>query len=74
MDYADLSSQDPRWANVQVGEYAIVRLSSDGTIEFVYTVETARPLAASFARTLGMSNVAVYYRATPAVVEKVPYQ
>jgi hypothetical protein len=74
MHYEDVTSQDPRWADVQVGQHAVVRLNTDGEIEFVYTVEGVRPLALSFARTLGGGNVAVFYRASTALVDKVPWQ
>ena len=73
MDYNQIRSHDAKWANVRVGQYAVVRLDNDGDVVMVYSVEDSKPMAIAFARALGIGSAVLLHRATESQVDTVPY-
>jgi hypothetical protein len=73
MEYPMIKSADPRWSQVQVGQYAVVRRDSDGDVVTVYSIESSRQQAVAFARSLNLSSTAIFFRESDAVVAQVPW-
>jgi hypothetical protein len=73
MEYREIYSSDPKWDQVEPGQYAVVRTDSGGDVVVVYTIETTRQQAVAFARAMGMSSTKVLWRDGDKRVETIPW-
>jgi hypothetical protein len=73
MDYWEIQTEDPKWDQVQPGQYAVVRTNSDGDVVVVYSIETMRQQAVAFARAMGMSSTKILWRDADKRVQTIPW-
>lgn len=71
MDYSGIKSNDPKWAQVQIGQFAVVRLDDEGDVVTVYSVESSRQHAIAFARSVGLGSTNILHRETGENVETI---
>jgi hypothetical protein len=74
MDYSYYVSRDPKWTNVQPGQYAVVQCQGEGVVALVFTIESTRAEAVAYARSLNLSSALVLYRDGLEKVTVVPWE
>jgi hypothetical protein len=73
MEYAYLTSRDPKWQKVRPGQYAVAQTDAEGQILLVFTVEDTKQQAA-YARSLNLNGTAVLYRDGEEEVQSIPWR